>query len=46
VRAEGDAAGAAHLLAEAAAIFQDAGQPRDAARCRAGPVIIGGTISR
>ena len=46
VRAEGDAAGAAHLLAEAAAIFQDAGQPRDAARCRAGPVIIGGTICR
>ncbi|HET6530228.1 MAG TPA: BREX system ATP-binding domain-containing protein [Actinoplanes sp.] len=34
-RAEGDTAGAARLLAEAAAIFEGAGQPRDAARCRA-----------
>jgi len=34
-RAEGDEAQAARLLADAAAIFEDAGQPRDAARCRA-----------
>jgi DNA-binding SARP family transcriptional activator/tetratricopeptide (TPR) repeat protein len=33
-RAEGDEVRAAELLAEAAAIFDDAGQPRDAARCR------------
>ena len=33
-RAEGDSAEAARLLAEAAAIFDDAGQPLDAARCR------------
>lgn len=34
-RAEGDAAAAARLLTDAAAIFDDSGQPRDAARCRA-----------
>jgi DNA-binding SARP family transcriptional activator len=33
-RAEGDAERAARLLVEAAAIFDDAGQPLDAARCR------------
>jgi tetratricopeptide (TPR) repeat protein len=40
-RAEGDTASATRLLTEAAAIFTDAGQPRDAARCRAGAVEIG-----
>jgi tetratricopeptide (TPR) repeat protein len=35
-QAEGDTPGAAHLFTEAAAIFEDAGQPRDAARCRTG----------
>jgi hypothetical protein len=35
LRAEGDEAGAAALLDEAAALFQEAGQPLDAARCRA-----------
>ena len=34
-RAENDDARAARLLAEATAIFNDAGQPHDAARCRA-----------
>jgi DNA-binding SARP family transcriptional activator len=34
-RAEGDQAQAAQLLGDAAAIFDDAGQPLDAARCRA-----------
>lgn len=33
-RAEGDAAEAVRLLADAAAIFDDVGQPLDAARCR------------
>jgi DNA-binding SARP family transcriptional activator len=33
-RAQGDEEQAVRLLAEAAAVFEDAGQPRDAARCR------------
>jgi tetratricopeptide (TPR) repeat protein len=39
-QADGNTGGAAGLLAEAAAIFEDAGQPRDASRCRAATVKI------
>ena len=35
-RAEGDSDGAAKLLDEAAALFAEAGQPLDEARCRVG----------
>jgi DNA-binding SARP family transcriptional activator/tetratricopeptide (TPR) repeat protein len=39
VAAEGDPAGAARLLRQAAEAFQQAGQPLDAARCRAAAVV-------